>query len=136
MSDFRLYTASSNMELRIGTIEGYNNKVILSTLNQKLWWNANVNLPANATSYSGDVSGTPTHKSTPHTTPTGPQKPLKLDIPPAVQGKTIIGALGMPIMIPTQKQAKKYIKKNRIISQNQRHLWFNNHTRPICRWYP
>ena len=85
------------MELRIGTIEGYNNKIILSTHDQKLWWNATVNLPASATSYSDDVSGTKTRKSTPaahatphttpHTTPTDPQKPLKLDISPAAQGK-------------------------------------------------
>ena len=88
---FGLYMAPSDMELRKGTIEGYNNKIILSTHDQKLWWNAAVNLPANATSYSGDLSGTKTRKSTPHTTPhttsTGPQKPLKLDISPAVQDK-------------------------------------------------
>ena len=133
---FGLYMAPSGMELRIGTIEGYNNKIILSTHDQKLWWNATVNLPAKATPYSGDVSGPPTHKSTAaaHTTPAGPQKPLKPDISPAVQGKKIIGTLGMPITIPTQKQAekiyekKKKKKKNRTISQNQRHLWFNNHT--------
>ena len=56
-----------------------------------------MNLPASATSYSDDVSGTKTRKSTPaahatphstpHTTPTDPQKPLKLDISPAAQGK-------------------------------------------------
>ena len=90
---FGLYMAPSNMELRIGTIEGYNNKIILSTHDQKLWWNETVNLPASATSYSDDVSGTKTRKSTPvthitpHTAPTDPQKPLKLDIPPAAQGK-------------------------------------------------
>ena len=67
---FGLYMAPSNMELQIGTIEGYNNKIILSTHDQKLWWNATVNLPASATSYSDDVSGTKTRKSTPaaHTT--------------------------------------------------------------------
>ena len=47
-----LYMAPSNMELRIGTIQGYNNKIILSTHDQKLWWNATVNLSADATSYS------------------------------------------------------------------------------------
>ena len=87
---FGLYMAPSDMELRKGKIEGYNNKIILSTYDQKLWWDAAVNLPANATSYSGDVSGTKTRKSTPHTTPhttsTGAQKSLKLDISPAVQG--------------------------------------------------
>ena len=34
---FGLYMAPSNMELRIGTIQGYNNKIILSTHDQKLW---------------------------------------------------------------------------------------------------
>ena len=43
---FGLYMAPSNMELRIGTIQGYNNKIILSTHDQKLWWNATVNLSA------------------------------------------------------------------------------------------
>ena len=91
--------APSNMELRIGTIEGYNNKIILSTHDQKLWWNATVNLAASATSYSDDVSGAKTRKSTPaahttphttpHTAPTAPQKPLKLDISLAAQGKQI-----------------------------------------------
>ena len=60
-----LYMAPSNMELRIGTIQGYNNKIILSTHDQKLWSNATVNLSADATSYSGNVSGTTTKKSTP-----------------------------------------------------------------------
>ena len=55
--------APSDMELRIGTIQGYNNKIILSTHDQKLWWNATVNLSADATSYSGDVSETTTRKS-------------------------------------------------------------------------
>ena len=112
---FGLYMAPSGMELRIGTIEGYNNKIILSTHDQKLWWNATVNLPAKATPYSGDVSGPPTHKSTAaaHTTPAGPQKPLKPDISPAVQGKKIIGTLGMPITIPTQKQAEKIYEKKK-----------------------
>ena len=49
---FGLYMAPSNMELRIGTIQGYNNKIILSTHDQKLWWNTIVNLSADATSYS------------------------------------------------------------------------------------
>ena len=57
---FGLCMAPSNMELRIGTIQGYNNKIILSTHDQKLWWNATVNLSADATSYSGNVSGTTT----------------------------------------------------------------------------
>ena len=50
-----------------------------------------MNLSANATSYSGNVSGTTTKKST-H------------DIPPATQAKTEIGALGMPISIPPKKK--------------------------------
>ena len=79
---FGLYMAPSNMELRIGTIQGYNNKIILSTHDQKLWWNATVNLSADATSYSGDVSGTTTQKSTPEvTSPTVLSKPQKPDIP-------------------------------------------------------
>ena len=62
---FGLYMAPSNMELRIGTIQCYNSKIILSTHDQKLWWNATVNLSTDATSYSGNVSGTTTKKSTP-----------------------------------------------------------------------
>lgn len=53
--------------------------IIISTHDQKVWWNATVNPPANVTSYSGDVSGTPTHKTTApaaHTTPTCPQNLL------------------------------------------------------------
>ena len=66
-----------------------------------------MNLSADATSYSGNVSGTTTKKSTPEV-PTVLSKP---DIPPAVQGKTEIGAFGMPITIPTQKQADEIYKK-------------------------
>ena len=106
---FGLYMAPSNMELRIGTIQGYNNKIILSTHDQKLWWNATVNLSADATSYSGNVSGTTTKKSTPEVL----SKPQKPDIPSAVQGKTEIGAWGMPITIPTQKQADEIYKKKK-----------------------
>ena len=95
------------MELGIGTIQGYNNKIILSTHDQKLWWNATVNLSTDATSYSGNVSRTTTKKSTPEVL----SKPQKPDIPPAVQGKTEIGAWGMPITIPTQKQADEIYKK-------------------------
>ena len=86
------------MELRIGTIQGYNNKIILSTNDQKLWSNATVNLSVDATSYSGNVSGTTTKQSTP-------------DISPAAQAKTEIGALGMPITIPSKKQAAETHKK-------------------------
>ena len=86
------------MELRIGTIQGYNNKIILSTNDQKLWWNATVNLSADATSYSGNVSETTTKQSTP-------------DISPAAQAKKEIGALGMPITIPSKQQAAKTHKK-------------------------
>ena len=107
---FGLYMAPSNMELRIGTIQGYNNKIILSTHDQKLWWNATVNLSADATSYSGNVSGTTTKKSTPEV-PTVLSKPQKPNIPTVVQGKTEIGAWGMPITIPTQKQADEIYKK-------------------------
>ena len=62
---FGLYMAPSDMELRIETIQTYNNKIILSRHDQKLWWNATVNRSADATSYSGDVSGTTTWKSIP-----------------------------------------------------------------------
>ena len=72
-----------------------------------------MNLPASATSYSGDVSGTLTHKSTAHTTPTGTQKTLKSDISPVVQGKKNIGAFGMLITVPTQKQGDKIFEKKR-----------------------
>ena len=107
---FGLYMAPSNMELRIGTIQGNDNKIILSTYDQKLWWNATVNLSADATSYSGNVSGTTTKKSTPEV-PTVLSKPQKPDIPPAVQGKTEVGAWDMPITSPTKTQADEIYKK-------------------------
>ena len=81
-----------------------------------------MNLSADATSYNGDVSGTTTQKSIPEadTSPTVLSKPQKPDPPPpAAHGKTEIGAFGMPITIPSQKQAEKYIKKDRTISQNK-----------------
>ena len=78
---FGLYMAPRNMELRIGTIQGYNYKIILSTHDQKLWRNATVNLSADATSYSGDVSGTTTRKSTTEVIYTVLSKPQKPDIP-------------------------------------------------------
>ena len=85
--------------------------IILSTHDQKLWWNATVDLSADATSYSGGVSGTTTRKSTPEVTSTVLSKPQKHNIPPAAQSKTEIGAFGMPITIPTQKQADEIYKK-------------------------
>ena len=109
---FGLYLAPSNMELQVGTIQGYNNKIILSTHDQKLWWNATVNLSADATFYSGNVSGTTTKKSTPEV-PTVLSKPQKHEISPAVQGKTEIGAFGMPLTIPTKKQADEIYKKRK-----------------------
>ena len=110
---FGLYMAPSNMELRIGVIQGYNNKIILSTHDQKLQWNSTVNLSADATSYSGDMKGTTNRKSTPEadTSPTVLSKPQKPDIPFAAQCKTEIGAFGMPITIPTQKQTDEIYKK-------------------------
>ena len=57
-----------------------------------------MNLSADATSYSGNVSGTATKKST-------------IDILPAAQAKTEIGALGMTITIPPKKQAAEIHKK-------------------------
>ena len=66
-----------------------------------------MNLSADATSYSGNVNGTTTKKSAPEVL----SKPQKPDIPTAVQAKTEIGAWGMPITIPTQKQADEIYKK-------------------------
>lgn len=88
----------SNLEMKVGTIKNYNNEIVLSTNDQELWWNKTANLPANATSYT-DVSGTPTRKANP-----GPKIPL------AAQGKPIMGALGRPMTIPTEKQAQKVYK--------------------------
>ena len=122
--------APSDMELRIGTIECYNNKIILSTHDQKLWWNATVNRPAKATSYSGDVSGTPTHKSTAHTRPTGPQNPLNRKSLRLYRVQNNRGTWDANNDTHSKTGGKNMKKKNRTISQNQRHLWFNNHTRP------
>ena len=41
----RLYMAPSNMELRIGTIQGYNNEIVIAGPGQKLGVNTNINMP-------------------------------------------------------------------------------------------
>ena len=69
-----------------------------------------MNLPASATSYSDDVSGTKTRKSTPHTTPhttpKDPQKPLKLDISPAAHGNKIKPSLSDTAKVPIIETSK------------------------------
>ena len=71
-----------------------------------------MNLPANATSYGGDVSGTPTRKAA----PAAPLQPMEPVIHSTAQGRTIIGAIGMPITIPTVKQEMKHMKEEQTIS--------------------
>ena len=109
ISLFETVRLSVSISLRnlYNSLNSIKEQSILSTHDQKLWWNATVNLSADATSYSGSVSGTTTKKSTPEVL----SKPQKPEIPPAVKGKTEIGAFGMPITIPTQKQADEIYKK-------------------------
>jgi hypothetical protein len=62
-----LYMSPSDMVLQIGTIVGYNNKIVVATENQTLGFNSNVNdvKPQQSTS----IQGTPTKKSLPEPVP-------------------------------------------------------------------
>ena len=48
-----LYMAPSNMELRIGTIQGYNNEIVIAGPGQKLGVNMNINKPEPAPNVPG-----------------------------------------------------------------------------------
>ena len=58
-----LYMAPSDMELRIGEIQNYNNKIIVATDYQKLGLNNDVNIQPIPTIIHTEIKGTPTKKS-------------------------------------------------------------------------
>ena len=56
----------SDMILQIGTIVGYNNKIVIATENQTLGFNSDVNVkPVAPTTQPATIQGTPTKKSLP-----------------------------------------------------------------------
>jgi hypothetical protein len=55
----------SNMELRIGEIQNYNNKIIVATDYQKLGLNNDVNIQTIKPIQHTEIKGTPTKKSLP-----------------------------------------------------------------------
>ena len=67
-----LYMSPSNMELRIGTIQDYNNKNVVATDKQFLGLNNNVNLTPIPQKQSDKVKGTPTKQV---------QKPVEIPTP-------------------------------------------------------
>ena len=61
-----LYMSPSDMILQIGTIAGYNNKIVIATENQTLGFNSDVNVkPVAPTTQPATIQGTPTKKSLP-----------------------------------------------------------------------
>ena len=61
-----LYMSPSDMILQIGTIVGYNNKIVIATENQTLGFNSDVNVkPVAPTTQPATIQGTPTKKSLP-----------------------------------------------------------------------
>ena len=64
---YGLYMSPSDMVLRVGTIVGYNNQIVVATKNQKLGFNEEINAPIHHDSIKTNetVKGTPTKKSLP-----------------------------------------------------------------------
>lgn len=61
-----LYMSPSDMILQIGTIAGYNNKIVIATENQTLGFNSDANVkPVAPTTQPATIQGTPTKKSLP-----------------------------------------------------------------------
>ena len=61
-----LYMSPSDMILQIGTIAGYNNKIVIATENQTLGFNSDVNVkPVAPATQPATIQGTPTKKSLP-----------------------------------------------------------------------
>ena len=61
-----LYMSPSDMILQIGTIAGYNKKIVIATENQTLGFNSDVNVkPVAPTTQPATIQGTPTKKSLP-----------------------------------------------------------------------
>ena len=60
-----LYMSPSNMELRIGEIQNYYNKIIVATDYQKLGINNDINIQSIQPTQPKEIKGTPTKKSLP-----------------------------------------------------------------------
>ena len=60
-----LYMSPSNMELRIGTIQDYNNKIVVATDNQELGLNNGVNVQPIPPKQITELKGTPTKQTQP-----------------------------------------------------------------------
>ena len=60
-----LYMSPSNMELRIGTIKDYNNKIVVATDDQELGLNDGVNNQPIPPKHNVEVKGTPTKQAQP-----------------------------------------------------------------------
>ena len=60
-----LYMSPSNMELRIGTIQDYNNKIVVATDNQELGLNNGVNVQPIPPKQHVELKGTPTKQTQP-----------------------------------------------------------------------
>ena len=61
-----LYMPPSNMELQIGTIEDYNNEIVIATKTQDLGLNNEVNVKPVPPKPTHNVQGTPTKQSHPN----------------------------------------------------------------------
>ena len=80
-----LYMSPSDMILQIGTIVGYNNKIVIATENQTLGFNSDLNVkPVEPTTQPATIQGTPTKKSLPEPT-THPSTPTKKSPPEPIK---------------------------------------------------
>ena len=76
-----LYMSPSDMILQIGTIVGYNNKIVIATENQTLGFNSDVNVkPVAPTTQPATIQGTPTKKSLPEQTKKSLPEPQTKDL--------------------------------------------------------
>ena len=102
----------SDMILQIGTIAGYNNKIVIATENQTLGFNSDVNVkPFAPTTQPATIQGTPTKKSLPepvkHQTVQTKNQPTVISTKEAIQqednktalivGSIVIGIVALTI---------------------------------------
>ena len=102
----------SDMILQIGTIAGYNNKIVIATENQTLGFNSDVNVkPVAPTTQPATIQGTPTKKSLPepvkHQTVQTKNQPIVISTKEAIQhednktalivGSIVIGIVALTI---------------------------------------
>ena len=107
-----LYMSPSDMILQIGTIAGYNNKIVIATENQTLGFNSDVNVkPVAPTTQPATIQGTPTKKSLPepvkHQTVQTKNQPIVISTKEAIQhednktalivGSMVIGIVALTI---------------------------------------